>query len=124
MFGSEDLEEGKPGGSAFSSEISEQDNEQALSELEGRARLIKQLTKDIHGEVESQNKFLESLVHFPQLYASPRHCACQVAHLTLWVAVFCEQGIEFEAVRRGLGGTVERFQKVRDRFGFVDLMRL
>eukprot|EP00271_Cylindrocystis_brebissonii_P001508 TRINITY_DN11776_c0_g1_i1.p2 TRINITY_DN11776_c0_g1~~TRINITY_DN11776_c0_g1_i1.p2 ORF type:complete len:137 (-),score=29.84 TRINITY_DN11776_c0_g1_i1:97-507(-) len=82
-----DLEEGngsKAGASsAYSNtEISEQDNEQSLSELEERARLIKQLTKDIKGEVDSQNKFLENL------------------------------NIQMENARRKLGGTVERFTKV------------
>lgn len=68
--------------SSYATEIAEQDNEQSLSELEGRARLMKQLTREIHGEVDSQNKFLEGL------------------------------GVEMDSARRVLAGTVERFTKV------------
>eukprot|EP00897_Mesotaenium_endlicherianum_P008161 jgi/Mesen1/7373/ME000382S06575 len=79
----DDLEAGGlKASSSYTGEIAEQENDQSLSELEDRARLIKQLTKDIHGEVESQNKFLDSM------------------------------GIEFESARRVLSGTVDKFTKV------------
>ncbi|CAI5479579.1 unnamed protein product [Closterium sp. Yama58-4] len=61
---------------------SEQSNEEALSQLEERARLIKELTKDIHGEVQSQNRFLDGM------------------------------GLEMDSARRMLAGTVDRFTKV------------
>eukprot|EP00270_Netrium_digitus_P017329 TRINITY_DN633_c0_g1_i2.p1 TRINITY_DN633_c0_g1~~TRINITY_DN633_c0_g1_i2.p1 ORF type:complete len:124 (-),score=5.35 TRINITY_DN633_c0_g1_i2:560-931(-) len=67
---------------SLSREATELENEKSLGELEERARLIKQLTRDIHREVESQNKVLEGM------------------------------GIEMDTVRRLLSGTADRFRKV------------
>eukprot|EP00270_Netrium_digitus_P017328 TRINITY_DN633_c0_g1_i1.p1 TRINITY_DN633_c0_g1~~TRINITY_DN633_c0_g1_i1.p1 ORF type:complete len:124 (-),score=3.36 TRINITY_DN633_c0_g1_i1:323-694(-) len=67
---------------SLSREATELENEISRDELEERARLIKQLTRDIHREVESQNKVLEGM------------------------------GIEMDTVRRLLSGTADRFRKV------------
>ncbi|CAI5467998.1 unnamed protein product [Closterium sp. Yama58-4] len=56
-----DIESGAGGALRSTAYASEQSNEEALSQLEERARLIKELTKDIHGEVQSQNRFLDGM---------------------------------------------------------------
>ncbi|CAI7867403.1 unnamed protein product [Closterium sp. NIES-54] len=77
-----DIESGAGGAMRSTAYASEQSNEEALSQLEERARLIKELTKDIHGEVQSQNRFLDGM------------------------------GLEMDSARRMLAGTVDRFTKV------------
>ncbi|CAM6018108.1 unnamed protein product [Sphagnum balticum] len=44
-----------------STEIAEQDNERGLDTLHDRVNVLKRLTADIHGEVDSQNRLLDGM---------------------------------------------------------------
>eukprot|EP00250_Pteridium_aquilinum_P005176 c15312_g1_i1 orf=146-517(+) len=69
--------------SSYSSlEISEQDNEIAMDGLQDRVGILKMITKDIHGEVESQNRMLDRM------------------------------GSDMDSSRSMLSGTVDRFKRV------------
>ncbi|XP_018676987.2 bet1-like SNARE 1-1 isoform X1 [Musa acuminata AAA Group] len=56
------IEEGGVRASAYSShEIDEHDNDLAMEGLQDRVNILKRLTGDIHGEVESHNRMLDRM---------------------------------------------------------------
>ncbi|KAL7091864.1 hypothetical protein ACP275_12G129900 [Erythranthe tilingii] len=58
------IEEGgiRASSSYSSHEIDEQENERAIDGLQDRVNLLKRLSGDIHGEVESHNHMLDGMV--------------------------------------------------------------
>ncbi|XP_024026319.1 bet1-like SNARE 1-1 [Morus notabilis] len=57
-----DLEEGSlRASSSYSHDINEHDNNKAVESLQDRVVFLKQLTNDIHDEVDSHNRFLDRM---------------------------------------------------------------
>ncbi|BBN00260.1 blocked early in transport 1 [Marchantia polymorpha subsp. ruderalis] len=57
------LEEGglRPASSYSTSEIAEQENDRGIDDLSDRVNVLKRLTSDIHGEVDTHNRLLERM---------------------------------------------------------------
>ncbi|KAF4349862.1 hypothetical protein CsatB_026393 [Cannabis sativa] len=57
-----DLEEGSlRSSSSYSHDINEHDNDKAVESLQDRVIFLKQITGDIHDEVETHNRFLDRM---------------------------------------------------------------
>ncbi|KAF2920995.1 hypothetical protein DAI22_08g252400 [Oryza sativa Japonica Group] len=56
------IEEGAIRSSAYSSQIHEHENDQAMDSLHDRVSVLKRLTGDIHEEVENHNRMLDRMV--------------------------------------------------------------
>ncbi|XP_052164238.1 bet1-like SNARE 1-1 isoform X1 [Oryza glaberrima] len=76
------IEEGAIRSSAYSSQIHEHENDQAMDSLHDRVSVLKRLTGDIHDEVENHNRMLDRM------------------------------GNDMDASRGFLSGTVDKFKMV------------